>query len=75
MGAEAKERGAVYVESQVLCYETFVTTDLPPRGPFQLIEPNPLNRCGDGSSKTLDGPGDPGYVDGRWVTPDGRTFS
>ena len=72
--AAGPPRGAVYVESQGLCYETFETTDLPNRGPLQLIEPDPLNRCGEGSSKTPYGPGDPGYTGGRWITPEGRTF-
>ena len=75
VGAEGRERGAVYVESQGLCYRTFVTTDLPDQGPFQLIEPDPLARCGAGSSKTQYGPGDAGYLGGRWKTPDGQTFS
>jgi hypothetical protein len=74
-GAEGRERSAVYVESQGLCYETFATTELPDEGPFQLLEPDPLARCGAGTSKTLYGPGDPGYLGGRWKTPDGETFS
>jgi hypothetical protein len=66
-------RGLVYVESQGLCYETFVSAEtLPDRGPFQLIEPSDI--CGPGGSKTMFGPGDPGYVGGRWVTPDGAHF-
>src|SRR6266498_2122699 len=72
--ADAKQRGAVYVEDQGLCYETVATTDLTDQGPFQLIEPDPLERCGEGSSKTLYGPGDAGYLGGRWITPEGRTF-
>jgi len=28
VAADAKQRGAVYVEDQGLCYETFATTDL-----------------------------------------------
>jgi hypothetical protein len=66
-------RGAVYVVSQGLCYDTFVSAEsLPPHGPFQLIVPSTI--CGPGSSMTMFGPGDPGYVGGRWVTPEGRHF-
>jgi hypothetical protein len=75
VGAAPKQGGAVYVVSQDLCYDTFATTDLPNEGSFQLLEPDPDERCGAGSSMTLYGPGDPGYLGGRWVTPDGRTFS
>ncbi len=66
-------RGAVYVVSQGLCYETFAAAEtLPPHGPFQLITPSTL--CGPGSSMTQFGPGDPGYTGGRWVRPDGTHF-
>ena len=66
-------RGLVYVESQGLCYETFVSADtLPDKGPFQLIEPSDI--CGPGASKTMFGPGDPGYTGGRWVLADGTHF-
>jgi hypothetical protein len=66
-------RGAVYVASQGLCYATFVAAEsLPPQGPFQLITPSTI--CGPGSSMTQFGPGDPGYVGGRWVTPEGDRF-
>ncbi|MHC4414293.1 MAG: hypothetical protein ACYS0G_03315 [Planctomycetota bacterium] len=53
----------VYVTGQGLFYDSIVLTDLPPRGPFQLLEtdgPPP-----DGL-QTEFGPGDPGYVGGRW---------
>ncbi len=71
--AAAPMRSAVYVEGQGLCYETFVSADqLPDTGPFQLIEPSDV--CGPGTSKTMFGPGDPGYVGGRWVRPDGTHF-
>ena len=51
-------RGAVYVVSQGLCYETFAAAEsLPPHGPFQLITPSTL--CGPGGSMTPFGPGDP----------------
>jgi len=66
-------RGAVYVASQGLCYATFVSAEsLPPHGPFQLITPSTI--CGPGTSMTQFGPGDPGYVGGRWVTPEGDHF-
>ena len=49
--------GYVYVTSQGLYYETFVTRDpLPFKGKFQLIE----------NGRTEFGPGDPGYRGGRW---------
>ncbi|HKY51270.1 MAG TPA: hypothetical protein VJP45_08430 [Candidatus Limnocylindria bacterium] len=66
-------RGAVYVASQGLCYDTFVSAEtLPDQGPFQLIAPSTI--CGPGTSMTQFGPGDPGYVGGRWVRPDGTHF-
>jgi len=50
--------GGVYVTSQGLCYDTFVASEqLPMRGPFQRLYP-------DGSTEF--GPGDPGYLGGRW---------
>jgi hypothetical protein len=49
--------GTVYVSSQGLYYDTFVTADpLPMHGRFQKLE--------DGVTKY--GPGDQGYVGGRW---------
>lgn len=49
--------GAVYVSSQGLYYDTFVTIKaLPPHGRFQLLE----------NGVTEFGPGDPGYLGGRW---------
>jgi hypothetical protein len=52
--------GVVFVTSQGLYYDTFVTAEeLPPRGPFQLLE----------NGKTEFGPGDPGYRGGRWKVP------
>jgi hypothetical protein len=49
--------GTVYVSSQGLYYDTFVSADeLPMRGRFQLLE--------DGVTEF--GPGDPGYLGGRW---------
>jgi hypothetical protein len=56
-GGRAGSDGVVYVTSQGLFYDTFVTADpLPMRGPFQLIA--------DGETEF--GPGDPGYLGGRW---------
>ena len=49
--------GEVYVTSQGLYYDTFVTAEsLPPHGPFQFLA--------DGVTEF--GPGDPGYLGGRW---------
>jgi hypothetical protein len=49
--------GVIYVTSQGLYYDTFVVRDpLPMNGRFQLIE----------NGQTEFGPGDPGYLGGRW---------
>ena len=49
--------GTVYVSGQGLYYDTFVTVEeLPMRGRFQLLE----------AGVTEFGPGDPGYLGGRW---------
>jgi len=49
--------GTVYVSSQHLYYDTFVSADeLPMRGRFQLLQ----------AGVTEFGPGDPGYLGGRW---------
>ena len=49
--------GVVFVSSQGLYYDTFVTRDpIPMEGPFQLLE----------NGTTEFGPGDPGYLGGRW---------
>ena len=57
------ELGTVYVTSQGLYYDTFVSAQsLPPRGPFQLLV--------DGETEF--GPGTPGYRGGRWKIPDGE---
>ena len=52
--------GVVYVSGQGLYYDTFGTTELPPKGHFQKLEMGP-----DGPY-TEYGPGDRGYVGGRW---------
>jgi hypothetical protein len=49
--------GTVFVTSQGLYFDTFVVKDpLPMHGPFQLLE----------NGRTEFGPGDPGYLGGRW---------
>jgi len=55
--------GMIYVESQGLYYETFGTTDLPPIGRFQPLDPT---GGPDGGPSTPYGPGDKDYVGGRW---------
>ena len=70
--ATADGRGSgpvVYVTSQGLFYDSIVLTDLPRRGPFQLLEMG-----GPSGLLTEFGPGDRGYVGGRWwvdVNPNG----
>lgn len=52
--------GEVYVTSQGLYFDTFVSAEtLPPHGRFQLLV--------DGVTEF--GPGDPGYLGGRWKIP------
>lgn len=54
--------GVVYVMSQGLYYDTFVSAKvLPMHGPFQKLE----------NGATDFGPGDQGYVGGRWWIDDG----
>lgn len=56
-GGRAATSGVVYVTSQGLYYDTFVAKDpLPMKGPFQLLV----------NGTTEFGPGDPGYLGGRW---------
>ena len=53
----ARSTGVIFVTSQRLYYDTFVAVDpLPPNGPFQLLE----------NGQTEFGPGDSGYLGGRW---------
>jgi hypothetical protein len=68
-GAFAKDRisgrgtgPVVYVESQGLFYDSIVLADLPSNGQFQQLKP------GEGPSglATEFGPGDVGYLGGRW---------
>lgn len=54
--------GTIYVTSQGLYYDTFVTAEkLPPHGRFQLLV----------GGQTEFGPGEPGYLGGRWMVPNG----
>lgn len=53
-------RVTVYVESQGLFFDSIVGPDLPMNGPFQQLVP------GEDGLSTMYGPGDPGYVGGRW---------
>jgi hypothetical protein len=56
-GRGNQDIGTVYVTSQGLYYDTFVVKDpLPFHGRFQKIE----------NGMTEFGPGDPGYLGGRW---------
>lgn len=55
--------GVVYVTGQDLYYDTFVSAKaLPNRGPFQKLD----------NGRTEFGPGDPGYLGGRWWIDDGN---
>lgn len=54
--------GTVYVTSQNLYFDTFVSAEqLPPHGRFQKLV----------NGVTEFGPGDPGYLGGRWWIDDG----
>ena len=56
-GGRAGPTGVIYVTSQGLYYDTFVTNEtLPMQGQFQKLE----------NHVTDYGPGDPGYRGGRW---------
>ncbi|MHC4074099.1 MAG: spondin domain-containing protein [Planctomycetota bacterium] len=60
----------IYVTGQGLFYDSIVKADLPMEGPFQLLEAG-----GPSGLQTEFGPGDVGYVGGRWwvdVTGDGE---
>jgi len=60
-GRGGGETGLIYVSSQGLFYETFVAADpLPMKGRFQKIYGGPMGPT------TEYGPGDPGYLGGRW---------
>ncbi len=51
----------IYVTSQGKYYDTIVLGELPPNGNFQLLEMD-----GPTGLQTEFGPGDTGYVGGRW---------
>ena len=51
----------VYVTSQGLFYDSIVLTDLPPNGPFQLLE----TMAGPTGLQTEFGLDDPEYIGGR----------
>jgi hypothetical protein len=56
-GGRAGTLGVVFVSSQGLYYDTFVSAEsLPMHGRFQKLE----------NGVTEFGPGDPGYLGGRW---------
>jgi hypothetical protein len=65
VGARGNRPGPViFVRSQGLWYDSIVTADpLPQEGPFQELFPTAI----EGQLETELGPGDPGYVGGRWV--------
>lgn len=50
----------VYVTSQNLSYDSIVVATLPMKGPFQQLVPT------DSGLETEFGPGDVGYLGGRW---------
>ena len=52
----------VYVESQGLFFDSIVLTDLPAKGRFQRL----YTGVGPTGLITEFGPGDPGYLGGRW---------
>lgn len=56
-----ENRPVVYVTSQGLAYDSFVVATLPPKGRFQKLE-----MAGPTGLQTEFGPGDPGYLGGRW---------
>lgn len=58
---------SIYVTSQGLVYDSIVTADpVPMKGPFQLLEMG-----GPTGLQTEFGPGDQGYVGGRWWVDNG----
>ena len=58
-GGRAASDLTVTVDSTGLTYDSIVTAQLPPKGPFQKLVPV------DGHLTTAYGPGDPGYLGGR----------
>jgi hypothetical protein len=55
-----KTEVTVYVAGQGLFYDSIVGPDLPAEGPFQQLE------MGPNGLQTEFGPGDDGYLGGRW---------
>lgn len=55
----------IYVTGQGLYYDSLVLTDLPMEGPFQQLIPGVDSQSTDGLVTEF-GPGDEGYVGGRW---------
>ena len=53
----------VYVTGQGLIYDSIILTQLPQKGPFQELVPG---AGPDGMPATEFGPGDAGYLGGRW---------
>jgi hypothetical protein len=56
-------RTVIYVTGQGLFYDSIVLGTLPPNGPFQKLE---MDGPPPSGLQTEFGPGDPGYVGGRW---------
>ena len=60
-GRGAEGQPVVYVTGQGLYYDSIITADnIPNKGPFQKLE------MGPNGLQTEFGPGDQGYVGGRW---------
>ena len=60
-GGGPHDRPVVYVTGQGLYYDSIVTATLPMHGRFQQLVPG-----GESGLMTEFGPGDQGYVGGRW---------
>jgi hypothetical protein len=60
-GGRPGSQVVIYVTGQDLFYDSIVGPDLPAHGPFQKLE-----MAGPTGLQTEFGPGDPGYVGGRW---------
>jgi hypothetical protein len=56
-----ESRPVVYVTSQGLFYDSIIVATLPLQGPFQQLE-----MAGPSGLQTEFGPGDTGYLGGRW---------
>jgi hypothetical protein len=59
-GGRVDATEVVYVRNQGLYFDTIVLGDLPQQGRFQKLE------MGSHGLETDYGPGDPGYLGGRW---------